>query len=113
MAGDYNVAKNSVAKNGFVTYPDGKLVVANVWPGRCNFPDFTKPATRNWWAENVKSLAAGGVVDLWNGMNEPASRGQILSNTIEFDFDGNKTTIKQAHNVYGMQMTKSTYDGAK
>lgn len=46
-------------------------------------------------------------------MNEPASRGQSLSNTIEFDFDGNKTTIKQAHNVYGMQMTKSTYDGAK
>lgn len=113
VADDYKVSKDGVAKNAFVTYPDGKLVVANVWPGRCNFPDFTKPATRSWWESNVKSLAADGVEGFWNDMNEPASWGQSLSNTIEFDFDGHKTTMKQAHNVYGMQMSRATYDGAK
>lgn len=113
VADDYTVSKDGVAKNAFVTYPDGKLVVANVWPGRCNFPDFTKPATRSWWAGKVKGLADDGVEGFWNDMNEPASWGQSLSNTITFDFDGHKTTMKQAHNVYGMQMSRATYDGAK
>ncbi len=113
VADDYKVSKDGVAKNAFVTYPDGKLVVANVWPGRCNFPDFTKPATRSWWESNVKSLADDGVEGFWNDMNEPASWGQSLSNAIEFDFDGHKTTMKQAHNVYGMQMSRATYNGAK
>ncbi|MEO8146690.1 MAG: glycoside hydrolase family 31 protein [Bacteroidia bacterium] len=113
VADDYTVSKDGLAKNVFATYPDGKPLIANVWPGRCNFPDFTKPATRTWWENNFKGLVDDGVEGFWNDMNEPASWGQSLSNTVEFDFDGHKTTMKQAHNVYGMQMSRATFEGTK
>lgn len=31
----------------FCRLPDGRLFAADVWPGRCYFPDFTCPATRD------------------------------------------------------------------
>ena len=107
------MCKDGLAKKVFAAYPDGKPLVANVWPGRCYFPDFTKPSARTWWENNFKGLVDDGVEGFWNDMNEPASWGQSLSNTVEFDFDGHKTTMKQAHNVYGMQMSRATFDGTK
>jgi alpha-glucosidase len=32
---------------------------------------------------------------------------------VEFGFEGNKTTIKEGHNIFGMQMVRSTYEGTK
>jgi hypothetical protein len=34
-------------------------------------------------------------------MNEPAVWGQNIPDLVQFDFDGHKTTMRQAHNVYG------------
>lgn len=111
VANDYSVANNGLKKNVFVCYPNGKPLIANVWPGRCYFPDFTKPVTRKWWSDEIKNMVAMGVDGFWNDMNEPASWGMSLSNTTEFDFDNHKTTMKQAHNIYGMQMTRASYEG--
>jgi alpha-glucosidase len=46
-------------------------------------------------------------------MNEPAAWGQHLPDLIEFDYEGEGATHKKARNVYGMQMAKSTVEGAK
>jgi alpha-glucosidase len=34
-----------------------------------------------------------------------------MPNNVLFDFDGQPTTHKQAHNVYGLEMTRASYDG--
>jgi alpha-glucosidase len=46
-------------------------------------------------------------------MNEPAAWGQHLPDLIEFEYDGEGATHKKARNVYGMQMARITYEGAK
>lgn len=106
-------AYDSGLKNDcFVKYPDGTNWSADVWPGTCNFPDFTNPKVRTWWGNLYKGLVADGVTGFWNDMNEPASWGNMVPNLVEFDMEGHKGTMEEAHNVYGMQMARSTYQGA-
>jgi len=99
-------------QNLFVNYPDGQIYEAQVWPGWCAFPDFTKATTRGWWEEKMAFYAEAGVDGYWTDMNEPASWGQCTPNLLEFDFDGEKASHRKARNVYGMQMARSTQAGA-
>lgn len=46
-------------------------------------------------------------------MNEPATWGQSFPNNVLFDWEGKKSTHREAHNIYGFQMARSTYEGAK
>jgi alpha-glucosidase len=32
------------------------LMKGKVWPGECNFPDYTNPEVREWWAGLFKEL---------------------------------------------------------
>lgn len=100
-------------ENYFVKYPDNTYYTGEVWPGWCHFPDFTNPKTRSWWGNCFKGYVETGVEGFWNDMNEPASWGNRTPELIEFDFDGNKSTHKRAHNIYGLQMARSTYEGTK
>jgi alpha-glucosidase len=109
----YKVYDEGVAKDYFVKYPNGENYSGEVWPGWSHFPDFTNPEVRNWWAEKIKFYKDNGIDGYWNDMNEPAAWGQSPPDLIEFDYDGHKTSHKQAHNVYGMQMARSTHMGAK
>jgi alpha-glucosidase len=61
----------------------------------------------------LKGIIKNGVEGFWNDMNEPAAWGQHLPDLIEFDYDGEGATHKKARNVYGMQMARSTFEGAK
>jgi len=100
-------------ENGlFVKYPDGEDYIAQVWPGWCGFPDFTKEKTRSWWAEKMEFYTEAGVDGFWTDMNEPASWGQFTPNLIEFDMDGNTSSHRKSRNVYGMQMARATQEGA-
>lgn len=100
-------------ENGlFVNYPDGKTYEAQVWPGWCAFPDFTKAETRSWWAEKMTFYTDAGVDGFWTDMNEPASWGQFTPNLIEFDYEGEKSSHRKARNIYGMQMARSAQAGA-
>lgn len=101
------------SNNLLVKYPDGTPYEGQVWPGWSSFPDFTDEATRTWWADNIKALTEVGVTGFWNDMNEPATWGQHVPNLIEFNYEGYGATHKKAHNIYGMQMTRSTYQGAR
>ncbi|MBN7811893.1 DUF4968 domain-containing protein [Algoriphagus sp. H41] len=95
-----------------VRYPDGKIYEGQVWPGWCAFPDFTKPETRNWWAQKMAFYTEAGVDGFWTDMNEPASWGQFTPNLIEFDYEGEKASHRKARNIYGMQMARSAQEGA-
>ena len=109
----YQPYEEGLAKELFVKYPDGKPYSGEVWPGWSCFPDFTSANVRKWWAEKLKPLAEDGITGFWNDMNEPAAWGQHLPDLIEFDYDGEGATHKKARNIYGMQMARSTYEGAK
>jgi alpha-glucosidase len=109
----YSPFREGLEQGLFVNYPDGKTYEAQVWPGWCAFPDFTKPATRSWWEEKMAFYTEAGVDGFWTDMNEPASWGQCTPNLLEFDFDGEKASNRKARNVFGMQMARSTQAGAR
>jgi len=108
----YSPFREGLEQGLFVNYPDGKTYEAQVWPGWCAFPDFTKPATRSWWEEKMAFYTEAGVDGFWTDMNEPASWGQCTPNLLEFDFDGEKASHRKARNIFGMQMARSTQAGA-
>lgn len=109
----YSAYEDGLDKDVFIKYPDGTNYEGEVWPGWCHFPDFTKPETRDWWTEQLKSYSDLGIEGFWNDMNEIATWGQSLPELIEFDFDGEKGTTRNARNIYGLMMAKSTWEGAK
>ena len=109
----YQAYDEGIKNDLFVKYPDGKFWTAQVWPGWCHFPDFTKPEARAWWGEKFKGYVDMGIEGFWNDMNEIATWGQQVPSLIEFDWDGNKTSYREAKNVYGMEMARSTYEGTK
>ena len=110
---DYPAYEEGIAGNHFVRYPDGALYQGQVWPGWCHFPDFTRAETRAWWAGMVKQVTDSGVEGFWTDMNEPATWGQRVPDVLLFDMEGRGGSHKEAHNLYGMQMARSTYEGAR
>lgn len=106
---DYQQYKEGVDRGYFATYPNGELYVGSVWPGRCHFPDFLNEEVREWWGSAFTALADPGVEGFWNDMNEPAAWGQNMPWMVKF---GDKF-MPEVRNVYGMQMSRGTYDGTK
>lgn len=104
--------EEGLEKDLFVTYPDGATYEAQVWPGWCAFPDFTKPSAREWWAEKMEFYKNAGVDGYWTDMNEPASWGQFTPNLIDFYYEGQEVSHRKARNVYGMQMARSAMEGS-
>ncbi|MDP3462768.1 MAG: glycoside hydrolase family 31 protein [Bacteroidales bacterium] len=101
-------------KNGmFAMYPDGSPFTAQVWPGWCHFPDFTKESARSWWGEQFRDYVSKGVTGFWNDMNEIATWGQLVPPLVTFDWDGSPTSYQEAKNMYGMQMARSTFEGTR
>ncbi|KAJ0970889.1 hypothetical protein J5N97_018848 [Dioscorea zingiberensis] len=98
---------------------DGKPFVGEVWPGPCVFPDFTNERTRSWWAKLVKEFVSNGVDGIWNDMNEPAvfktvTKTMPESNIHRGDTElGGRQNHSHYHNVYGMLMARSTFEGMK
>ncbi len=105
----------------FVKRPDGTVYEAPVWPAKAEkdpgpsvFPDFSRKATREWWGGLYAPFLDLGVAGIWNDMNEPAvfdtpTATMPLDN--RHDNEGLPTDHREIHNVYGMLMTQSTYEG--
>jgi alpha-glucosidase len=114
---DYWVYKEALEKDYFCKRADGPYMKGKVWPGECNFPDYTNPLVREWWAGLFKELIADiGVKGVWNDMNEPAVM-EVPNKTFPMDvrhiYDGNPCSHRKAHNIYGTQMARATYHGVK
>lgn len=114
---EYSIYNEALEKDYFCKRADGPYMKGKVWPGECNFPDFTNPVVREWWAGLYKELISDiGVKGVWNDMNEPAVM-EVPTKTfpldVRHDYDGNPCSHRKAHNVYGTQMARATYEGVK
>ena len=114
---EYWVYNEALEKDYFCKRADGPLMLGKVWPGECNFPDFTKPEAREWWSDLFKGLIAeDGVKGVWNDMNEPAVMevpNKTFPDDVRHDYDGHPCSHRKAHNIYGTQMMRATFDGVK
>lgn len=117
--GGYFVCDSGFENDVWILKADGKPFVGEVWPGPCVFPDFTQSKTRSWWAHLVKEFVSNGVDGIWNDMNEPAVFKSVTktmpeSNIHRGDIEyGGSQNHAYYHNVYGMLMARSTYEGMK
>ncbi len=109
----YAVYDEGIKKKLFIRYPDGSNYTGQVWPGWCNFPDFTNPNTRLWWGKQFKVLVDSGVTGFWNDMNEIATWGKDVPPIIQMNWEGKGQSYLRGKNVYGMQMARSTFEGTK
>ena len=105
----------------FVTSADGKVYEGPVWPANAEknpgpsvFPDFSRSATREWWGSLFKDFVDMGVAGIWNDMNEPsvfvAPTGTMPLDVVH-DNEGQPTTHREIHNVYGQLMSRATFEG--
>ncbi|WP_088340851.1 glycoside hydrolase family 31 protein [Robiginitalea sediminis] len=114
---DYWVYREALENDYFCKRADGPIMTGKVWPGPCSFPDFTNPKVRQWWAGLYEDfIKESGLHAVWNDMNEPAIM-EVPTKTAPLDtrhdYDGNPCSHRKAHNVYGMQMVRATYEGVK
>ncbi|KKX48505.1 hypothetical protein L950_0220660 [Sphingobacterium sp. IITKGP-BTPF85] len=111
---NYWVFKEGQQNRYFCRRGDDYFMEGFVWPGRCQFPDFTNPTVREWWGTLYKGLVDDGVAGFWNDMNEPAVFGRgTFPDDVRHNYDGYRGSHRKAHNIYGMQMVRATYDGLK
>jgi alpha-glucosidase len=112
---NYSVYNEAIENDYFCKRMDGPHMKGSVWPGECNFPDFTRPDVRDWWAGLFKGLIEEtGVRGVWNDMNEPAVfEIETFPYDVRHDYDGDPCSHRKGHNVYGMQMARATYNGVK
>jgi alpha-glucosidase len=112
---------SGMAGDQFVKNRDGSVYEAPVWPSQAEhnpgpsvFPDFSKPSARAWWGSLYADFVNMGVAGIWNDMNEPAIF-DVPSGTMPLDVrhdnEGSPTDHREIHNVYGMLMSRSTYEG--
>ncbi len=114
---EYDVFNEGLENDYFCKRADGPYMKGKVWPGECYFPDFTNPEVREWWSDLFKELVEDiGVKGVWNDMNEPAVMdvpGKTFPYDVRHEYDGNRCSHRKAHNIYGMQMARATYQGLK
>ncbi|HEX7136400.1 MAG TPA: glycoside hydrolase family 31 protein [Vicinamibacterales bacterium] len=121
---------SGLAVDAFVKNPDGSIYSAPVWPSKAEdgdspdwtkppgtpsvFPDFTKPSTRAWWGGLYADFVNMGVAGIWNDMNEPAvfdTPSGTMPLDVRHDNEGAPADHREIHNVYGMLMSRATYEG--
>jgi alpha-glucosidase len=111
---NYSVFKEGKKNRYFCRRSDDYFMEGHVWPGRCQFPDFTNPEVREWWAGLFDELVQMGVAGVWNDMNEPAVFGAgTFPDDVRHQYDGHRGSHRKAHNIYGMQMVRATYEGLR
>lgn len=112
---NYHVYKEGLEHNAFLRTADGDVAKAPVWPGFCAFPDFTHPAVRHWWGSLHTDLYQNiGISGFWNDMNEPAVfhvHTKTLPDAVMHHYEGHPCSHRKAHNIYGHQMTRASWDG--
>ncbi len=114
---EFTVYQQGIKKDHFCKRPDGDMMTGPVWPSDCAFPDFTKKETREWWGNLYKELyKKQGVSGFWNDMNEPAVflvDTKTFPEDVHHHYEGLGASHKKVHNIYGMQMTRASYNGFK
>ncbi|MCB0597182.1 MAG: glycoside hydrolase family 31 protein [Lewinellaceae bacterium] len=114
---EYKVYQEGMKHNAFVYRSTGELMRGPVWPPDCVFPDYTRPDVREWWGGLYQGLyLEDGVSGFWNDMNEPAVfkvDNATCPDNVLHHYEGAPCDHRKAHNVYGQQMSRATFEGLK
>jgi alpha-glucosidase len=101
----------------FCKLPNGRDLLAPVWPGTCSWPDFTDPEVRIWWSGHYPSLLDQGIAGIWHDMNEPAAfvawGEPTLPLCTRHNLEGRGGFHGEAHNVYGHLMNKAGWQAMR
>ncbi|MEH7453231.1 glycoside hydrolase family 31 protein [Gottfriedia acidiceleris] len=110
---DYSVYREGVDKGFFCKYIEGEIYYGEVWPGISAFPDFFNSEVQNWWGELHRFYTDLGIRGIWNDMNEPSvfNETKTMDLNVIHNEDGKKITHKEGHNLYGLYMSKATFEG--
>ncbi|MBB6729978.1 TIM-barrel domain-containing protein [Cohnella zeiphila] len=110
----YPVYREGVQEGYFCAKLEGELFIGSVWPGPSAFADFTDDRAARWWGDLHRFYIDSGIKGIWNDMNEP-SVFDTANKTMDLDVlhanNGNPKTHGEWHNLYGMLMSKATYEG--
>lgn len=110
----YTVYREGISRDLFCKKIEGQWFFGEVWPGESAFPDFSDERAVAWWGQLHKYYADLGISGIWNDMNEP-SVFACESKTMDLDVlhrnNGNPKTHREWHNMYGLSMSKATYEG--
>ena len=110
----YIIYQQALAQDLLLHNPSGTPFVGKVWPEQVVFPDFSSERVRAWWGNLHKQLFDQGASGFENDMNEPDvfdAPGQTIANDVLADDDGRKSSLAKIHNVFGMLMTRASYEG--
>ncbi|WP_097901444.1 glycoside hydrolase family 31 protein [Streptomyces sp. b94] len=103
------------ARGAYVRDARGRVVVGEVWPGACVYPDFTDPLVRDWWGSLYEERLAQGFSGVWHDMNEPVSFAAFgdpsLPRSARHVLEGAGGDHREAHNVYALAMARAGYEG--
>ncbi|CAN5632780.1 glycoside hydrolase family 31 protein [soil metagenome] len=124
---NYLTYTDGLKNNIYVKNADGSNLIKNVWAKESTFPDFTDPKAREWFGAQYKKHLEEGIAGFWNDMNEPGvfmtgktEKPEIYHHpdkTFPYDTphacDGFPDTHRRYHNVYGMQMARSSFEGLR
>lgn len=84
----------------------GNTLVTSIFLGTGGWIDFTKDATRTWYAEAMKTFLSTGVSAVWDDLNEPAQNDMP---TAMYDFHGHPRIDLHARNFYALAQTSLSY----
>ena len=124
---NYSTYTDGLKNDIYVKNPDGSTLIRNAWAAESAFPDFTNPKAREWFGNQYRQHLAEGVAGFWNDMNEPGvfvtdnyekpETTHHPAKTFALDTphfgDGLRGTHRRYHNVYGLEMARSTFEGLR
>ncbi len=112
---EYPIYKEGKKRDYYCKRPDGDLMIGPVWPSDCVFPDFTNPVVRSWWGHLYRTLySKNRIAGFWNDMNEPAVfkiEKKTFPEDVRHYYEGQSASHAKMHNIYGMQMSRATFEG--
>lgn len=106
----YAPGESAVRENVILRYLDGTPYVAPIDPNVNCYIDYTSSRGREWWRKQMKIMTDSGISGYWNDMNEPAVSESVVPDNVVFDFDGHGSSAKEAKNLFGMLMARSSYE---
>lgn len=110
----FDVRNDGITQDVYIKYPDGTNLSGDTWAGRSLFPDFSKPATRQWWAALHQRGIGDGISGFVLTMNEPRMfTGNTLAAVAEYDNEGRGAGQLEMHNQYALLMAKSSFEGLR
>ncbi|KAJ3044472.1 hypothetical protein HDV00_001899 [Rhizophlyctis rosea] len=109
----YHIYKEAAGKGLYVKDKDGNDFEGWCWPGNSQWLDYTNPKAREYWANkfNYDQYESAPNLYTWNDMNEPSVFSGPEITMPKDNIHHNGWEHREVHNLYGMLLQRSTFDG--